>query len=32
MLAEYESKKMYIKFDNVHPLMERDKKSLMKKI
>ena len=33
MLAEYESKKMWSKFDNVTPLMEREEKSLiMKKI
>ena len=33
VLAEYESKKMWSKFDNVTPLMEREEKSLiMKKI
>ena len=33
VLSEHESKNMWSKFDNVtpDPLMERDKKSLMKK-
>ena len=29
VLAEYESKKMWSKFDNVTPLMEREEKSLI---